>query len=209
MKSMSHKWWSPQELLPRADLLSFLLKLDKRVTGVAITGSLARMEPEIHDIDLVVLHDKSMEDGSCKDPMRDVLYCDDLLLSTVLENGPLFRAITQARGDIPADFIFVCERVLWKCDYLKSLEAKERFPQFYLRVFKDLPLILLDPFGARGALHERFSDRERVFVLGQDLPWTGLSYPGLYLKHQCNNFRCRPTQTWAECREIIKNRKNI
>lgn len=206
---MSDKWWPPEELLLRADLLSFLLKLDTRVTGVAITGSLARLEAEIHDIDLVVLHNGSMEDGSCKDPMRNKLYCNDLLLSSILESPGLCRALTQARSGVPADFIFVQERVLWDCDYLRSLERKEKFPDFYLRVFNDLPLILLDPFGTRGDLHERFFGIEKVFALERGLPWTGFSYPGLLIRHLCGNSRCRPKQTWVECREAIKDRKAI
>lgn len=207
------KRWTPEELLPRVDLMSYLLKLDKRVTGVAITGSLARLEPEIHDIDLVVLHDGSMEDGSCKDPMCEgSYYNNDLLLCSVLNNSVLSRAFTQARFGVPVDFIFVGESALWDCDYLQSLAKKETYPDFYFRVFNDadVPLVLLDPLGARGALRERFFgikfSIEKVFMLERGLPKTDFAYPAFKIRHQCNN-PCRPKQSWVDCREEIKNRK--
>ena len=209
------KRWRPEELLPKVDLLTFLLMLNPHVTGVALTGSLARKERRIHDIDLVVLHDGELEDGSAQDPEREEpYYNNDLILSSVFAatDGPelLSRSLSQARDNIPVNYIFVSEKALWDCGYLARLEREENFPGFYKRVFCDTPLLLLHPYHVRGKLLERIDSRQ-IVAFESGLFWNGFSYPVLPIQHKCGEIAflsCQPAQTWAECRKEIKRRKN-
>lgn len=198
------KRWKPEELLPKAELLAHILQSDPRIVGVALTGSLARLEPKIHDIDLVVFHDGSMHDGMAEDPERaEPYYSDTISLSTMLSTQ-LSRSLSQARNNTPANLIFVQEKAMWDCGYLRSLSKKEKFTEFYLRIFCDIPLILLDITNCScGALLQH--------------PWCtgtisikGLTHLGVYVKHHCydNSNSCLPKQKWAECRKEIKQRKN-
>lgn len=199
--------YRPEKLLPKSELLASLLLQNEHIVGVALTGSLARQERKIHDIDLVVFHDGALQDGSCQDPERkEPYYSDDLILPVLLKNGMLSRHLSQARADVPVNYIFIGERAIGDCGYLKSLEAKEKFPEFYLRVLCDIPLVLLYPYRRRGVFRERFKD-EDIIALDRGLPWTGLCYPGLPIRHLCEDACCRPKKPWSECRKEIKRRK--
>ena len=204
--------FSPQELLSRADLLTYLLMQNEHITGVALTGSFARRKRKIHDIDLVVFHDGTMEDGSVQDPARtEPYYNDDLFLHDIVAHEGASRALTQARMGVPVNYIVVGEHVLWDCGYLQSLEAKELFPEFYLRVFCDIPLVLLDPYHRRGLLQKRIRcDTETVVSLERGLLQAGFGYPGVVIRHQCGDSAirfCKPKQSWDECRQEILRRK--
>lgn len=205
--------WSPRTLLPKVDLISFLLMQNPHVTGVALTGSLARFEPLVHDIDLVVFHDGMISDLSCSEPRQDVEkddYSSALPLACVIENGVVARHITQARNGVPINFIFVNERVLSDCDYLQSLVYQEWFPGFYQRVFCGLPLYLLGPYHRRGILVQSVTTEEIVALerCPNGSTEDKFSYPAVLVRHVCDNPLCKPTQAWEECREEIRLRKN-
>ena len=205
------KRWTSQELIPKMDLLAFLLLLHPHITGVLLTGSLARKERKIHDIDLVVLHDGEMEDGSACDPMKEEpYYSNDLLLATTVSGGPEFlsRALGHARGPVPLNYIFVHEEVLWNCAYLQSLSEEERYSEFYKRVFCDIPLLLFDPYSRRGLLRERIEvNPKTVIAFGRGISGLAYSYPVVQARHQCENPECLPHQPWSECRKEIRRRK--
>lgn len=202
------KRWSPAVLLPKAELISYLLMQNPNVSGVAITGSLARFEDKIADIDLVILHNGNMQDGSAHEPRKKLpYYSNDLILSWVLGSGGVSRQITHARGDVPVDFIFVDEKVLWDCEYLGSLEQNEKFKEFYKRVFCDIPLILLLPFDRRGRLIKHLEQKSTINLNSCGLQESEFFYNGMYIRHECGNSECRPKENWEVCRSRIKRRK--
>lgn len=201
------KRWKPEELLPRAELLSCVLQLDSRVIGVALTGSLARLEPKIHDIDLVVFHGGSMPDGISQDPTRiEPYYNDDLFLSSVLMPH-ISRMLSQVRAGVPINYIFTSIEALWECEYLDSLAREKRMKDFYRRIFCDIPLVILHPMDRFEKLINNPVETSSV-SLSRNKTINSLYYHGLKIKHQCENPACQPKQTWAECREEIKRRKN-
>lgn len=207
------KRWRPEELLPKADNLASLLLQNQHVTGVALTGSLARLEKKIHDIDLIVFHDGTLRDGSAPDPPGPAEYDYEdsfpLDVAFVVPECKLVHSLREARAGVPVNYIFVNEKVLWDCSYLQALEAKEHFKDFYLRVFCDIPLVLLRPIERRGLLQERIG-----FEYGNTNTWfdgfvSGCTFPytGWRIAHHCIDPRCKPGETWAECRRRIKLRK--
>ena len=123
--------WNAQYLWPKAELVSFLLMQNENVCGVALTGSLARFEHAVHDLDFVILHNGKLKDGSAKEPpRREPYYNNDLILNSAIDSGSITRHIKQALGVVPADFIFVNVQALWNCEYLQSLERQEVFTEF-------------------------------------------------------------------------------
>lgn len=208
--------WSPEELMPRVDLLAYLLMQNEHITGVGLTGSFAREYTRnarrIHDIDLVVFHDGTLEDGSAQDPERmEPYYNNDIFLHAILPQEGACRALRQARMGVPVNYIVAGEHVLWDCQYLRSLEAGELFPEFYLRIFCDIPLFLLRPYYRRGLLRERIKcDTGTVLNLGGSLPRAGgLGYSGVMIGHKCDSplRLCHPSVPWRECRLEIQRRK--
>lgn len=208
--------WGPRELLPRADLLTYLLMQNEHITGVGLTGSFAREYARdrraIHDIDLVVFHDGTLKDGSAQDPERmEPYYNNDIFLHDIVTEEGAARALGQARMGVPINYIVVGEYVLWDCNYLRSLDAQELFPEFYLRVFCDISLILLRPYYRKGLLRERVRcDTETVIELSRGLSHMRMGYPGVMIRHQCGNAPprvCRPSVPWQECRREIRRRK--
>lgn len=202
--------WPPQELLPKADRLAQLLLQNRHVTCVGLTGTLARLEPKIHDIDLIIFHDGILQDGIAPDPcgLKGSDYQDAFPLDVafVVPDWGLVQSLREASSGTPVDYIFVKEKVLFDCSYLQSLEAKERFKDFYTRVFCDIPLILLRPRERRGILHEVIG-LDDIFWFGNDLPGIGLKYNGLRIGHRCADPRCKPRESWEKCRRRIKRRK--
>lgn len=210
------KRWRPEELLPKADQLAALLLQNGHVTGVALTGSLARLEPKIHNIDLIVFHDGSLRDGSAPDPPGPAEYDyedsfpDSFPLDTafVIPEWSLVRYLRQTSSGTPVNYIFVKETVLFDCAYLQALEAKEKFRDFYRRVFCDIPLILLRPAERRGLLRERISvDPDVLWFGGFVVPRHILQLIGLSIAHCCTDPRCKPRESWTTCRWRIKLRK--
>jgi len=201
------KRWKPEELLPKAELLSCILQLDSRVIGVALTGSLARLEHKIHDIDLVVFHGGSMPDGIAQDPARiEPYYNDDLFLSSVL-TPHISRMLSQARAEVSVNYIFTGIKALWDCKYLNSLAKEERLKDFYRRIFCDIPLVILHPIDRFEKLIDNPVKASNVSLSG-NTTINSLCYRGYKIEHQCANPACRPKQSWAECRKEIKRRKN-
>lgn len=211
--------WRPEKLLLKAYVLSAILMHDHRVTGVALTGSLARLEPKIHDIDLVVFHDGQLREGSVTDPpdLAEYGYEDSFPLDFAFRTpgGNMVTALRRTSGRVPMNYIFVNEKVLWDCRYLLWLEAKEHYKDFYKRVFCDIPLILLRPQERRGMLKERLTDESVIaFGIAQSMrygfEWQETprpNYPGLPIAHYCSDPLCKPRESWAECRRRIKFRK--
>lgn len=213
------KRWRPEVLLAIANRLAELLIENRHVTGVALTGSLARLESNIHDIDLVVFHDGTLKDGSAPDPPgpKEYDYEDSFPLDVafVVPERDLVRSLREASSGTPVNYIFVEEKVLFDCAHLQSLEAREHFKDFYTRMFCDIPLVLLRPRERRGMLKERLSDEsiaafEIAQLMSHNFDWQltpSVDYPGLPIVHSCENPGCRPKTTWGECREEIRRRK--
>lgn len=204
------KRYRPEELLANADCLARFLLENQHVTGVALTGSLARLEPKIHDIDLVVLHEGALRDGSSSEPSADAEdnYDDAFPLDTafVIPERKLVSNLRWAAAGIPVNYIFVNEKALWDCKYVQSLEERERYQDFFTRVFCDIPLVLLRPRQRRGLLQERIELRDTIW-LGENFSGVGRMYEGMVVRHKCGNPKCQPRETWAECRKRIKRRK--
>ncbi|MBI2640833.1 MAG: hypothetical protein HYW91_03035 [Candidatus Sungbacteria bacterium] len=200
--------WPPVELLWRAENLAETALLSPHVTGIALTGSLARKEPLIHDIDLVVLHDGTLPVGGISDPCTaDASHGKGVDLTY----GAVFQAQTEEklreqRGLVPVNYICVPERALWDCSVLQSLKEHERFPDFYLRVFTDIPLFLLRPLDCLFMLlnQHRYAAHE-IISIGRH---GNQPIEAVRLKHLCGNYDCVPKQTWEECKEEIRRRKN-
>ncbi|OHA00954.1 MAG: hypothetical protein A3C07_00955 [Candidatus Sungbacteria bacterium RIFCSPHIGHO2_02_FULL_47_11] len=198
--------FGPNDLLPRADLLAFFLMNEAHVTGVAITGSLARLERWCHDIDLVVLHDGALEDGSCSDPDTKINYGDRVPL-TSFSLPEIAYHLTQARNGVPIDYLCINERILWDCDYLRSCADIEEYSEFYLQIFSE-PLILLNPNHRRGELRKHTTRRE-IFSLKCGFPHLSpWNLYGMQISHECKNQGCKPIQPWEQCRDKIRRRKN-
>lgn len=197
--------WSPTELFPKAELIADFIGKNRNVTGVAVTGSLARLEPA-RDIDLVIFHNGAFKDGLARDPERpeasrpiaNQYYNNDLDFSLV----PNYQAVIRTRGNVPLDLIFVQEKILWDCSYLELLGKSEKFPEFYKRVFCDIPLLLLGV--RRHSPLEKFTGNLPVKWLEVDY---GLSYPSCNIMHTCQNPACKPTVTWEQLRVEIEKRK--
>lgn len=201
------KRWPPAELLWRAENLAETALLSPHITGVALTGSLARMEPLIHDIDLVVMHDGSLPVGGIGDPLTGVAYDEgsDLLYGDIFR-PEIEERLRKERGPVPVNYICVPGCVLWDCKTLQSLKQHERFTDFYLRVFTDIPLYMLRPTDCLFGI----LSQERFWGLAATtIGWRG-NQPinAVLLKHICVNPECIPQQTWEQCKAEIRARKN-
>ena len=201
------KRWTPDELLPKASLLAKTLMDCPKVTGVALTGSLARFEKLSHDIDLIVLHNNTMTDGSCEDPPRTIVrYSNpDLDLGFTIGNYNAEK-LSEIRGDVPVNYIFVNEKALWDCQYLQSLEKLEGLPGFYIAVFCQIPLLLFFNAYQKGGLAQYVRDLPPV-TLEARLSNPTAAYRGFYVKHRCGDPGCKPKMSWPEREKIIKARK--
>ncbi len=197
--------WPPSELFPKAKLIADRIGKNRNVTGVAVTGSLARLELA-RDIDLVVFHNSAFKDGLARSPERpeasrpvaDQYDCNNLDFSSV----PNYQAVIRIRRNVPLDLIFVREEILWDCAYLELLGKSERFPEFYKRVFCNIPLLLLGV--RRHSPLEKFTENLPVKWLEVDY---GLSHPSCKVMHTCQNPACKPTTTWEQLRAEIEKRK--
>lgn len=202
---MSRQHWSPETLLPKAELLAFFLTLNKHVTGVALTGSLARFEPRVHDIDLVVFHDGQLPEGGCRVPETANGLGHDVSLSAVL-GAELARRLATVREEVPISYLFVREQALWDCDVLQALKPKEKFPGLYLTIFCQIPFLLLSPDLSRGGIRQFIEEIEPVIL--QEAKEEGkISYSGIPIRHRCGDPRCKPEKTWEEVWLEIRDRK--
>lgn len=202
------KRWTPEELLPKAHSLASVLRDCPSVTGVALTGSLARFERLIHDIDLIILHDSTMPDGSCQDPSRitERYALPDLDLGFTVGRY-IAKSLSEIRGDVPVNYIFVHEKALWDCKYLQSLAKLERMPGFYLAVFCQIPLILFFNAYQKGGLAQ-FTRAMPHALLHEKLSTPNAAYcSGFYIRHRCGDPGCAPKISWPEREKIIKARK--
>lgn len=198
--------WTPKELLWRAENLAQTSRSQPHITGVALTGSLARMEPLVHDIDLLVLHDGTLPIGGIADPPSEAAYDEGLDLSYgAIFHPEIEEILRRQRGPVPVNYICVPVRALWDCKTLQFLKQYERFPDFYLRVFTDIPLFILCPrddlFGLLG--QERFASHEIISIGCRG----NQPIEAVRLKHLCGSSACVPKQTWEECKAEIKARK--
>ena len=211
--------WQPKKLLPLALRLAKILLGHEHVLGVAITGSLARLEPWCHDVDFMVLCDGTLPDGGSSIPPRhegyETLFEDDIDFFQVL--GPAFyNAVCNSRQGVPLNLIFTQAIALWNCEYLQALTSREKFNSFYKRVFTDVPLFLLLGSRAKGKLADFITSCTEEFLplsLKQQLLLFEKQprVRGIWatrIKHLCEEAGCRPTQTWEECEAEIKARKN-
>jgi len=210
----SCKRWRLEELLPLADLISCQLMLHNDIAGVALTGSLARLEPLIHDIDMVVFHDGNIEDGSCEgseEKRRSVGY-NGTEIYLALERfigESLSKKIASILGEVPSHLIFVNERILWNCEYLLERDwavsgALGLNTGLYKTVFCQIPLLLLNPHGARSKLHE-ISQKVKTERFDKNVSWTRLPYA--VIRHACANPACKPEEPWEERQKKIKRKK--
>lgn len=196
--------WSFNEIRPKLKLLTHFLAQDARVTGIALTGSCARGEPRIHDIDLVVFHNGSFDKKGlvCSPTAHKKGNYNTSVYSVREIFGPdLGQHIVAAHADVPVDFILVEERVLWDCVYLQTLnfleETKDEklIAEFYLRVFCDIPLLLF--YVSKNS------------QLRQHLSCEPSSDFAASIHHACPyvDHRCQPKTTWIEIRGKVKNKK--
>lgn len=207
---------------------------DERISGVAITGSVARLEAHVHDIDLIIFHDGRMRDGSVN--IKSCSYHrigDGLeLLSDCFSEGfckEIFGVLRRSLwDDIPANLIFVHEKILGDCGYLQSFlphlekkgffahagsrlkemmkgsDERERVDEFYSTVFCDIPLLLIDPREASEAVSGYFREPKRVVNFSELVS----SYPRLLpISHLCGDARCKPMKSWVRQRWEIKKER--
>lgn len=206
--------YTPEELFPRVELLCHFLEQNEHVAGVALTGSLARLEPRVNDIDLVVLHDGYFKDGRYQDAkdFKIVMTKNDgygTIAETSFKDDILTRLLCEARLGVPVDYIVIEEKALWDCDYIKSLKKIEGMPDFYLRILCDLPLFLmtLEPTGALSQ-HMNGVPPSHLTTYTADAAHQ-FGYQGIPISHTCKyvNSNCRPSISWSDCKAQIKERK--
>lgn len=198
------KMWRPEELFPTAHTLAFVLLQHNLVTGVALTGSLARKEPAVRDIDLIVFRGTRSPflPKWCHDPGRK--GANELLLEQLV-GGTLADLLTTAqRGvGVPVSYCFIEEAVLWDCYLLQCLNRRERrLKDFYKTVFREIPLLLLYPGLSRGRVRNCAKGSAQV-----QLQWGNAGpYEAVTIGHRCNNPGCRP-RPWKEVSAEIQRRK--
>lgn len=218
---MSCRSWRSDELLPVAYSLSEVMMRDDRIGGVAITGSVARLEAHVHDIDLIIFHDGRMRDGSVN--IRSCAYHGngdqlEFLLDCLGKGvyGEIFGILSKNLwDDIPANLIFVHKKILGECDYLQSFlphlkrglfskmrglprGGRGKIDEFYSTVFCDVPLLIIDSDQSRGFRWDELCN------LGERLP--GFSRLR-NISHQCGDVRCKPMKSWVRQRWEVKKER--
>lgn len=227
---MDCKHWRSKELMPVAHSLADILMKEPNVSGVAITGSVARYESHVHDIDLIVFQNGNRANASCAHdsvveryssgyggPERNLVQ---VLKELVAEQA--FLRLSEARREIPVHYVFVNEKILWDCDYLQSFLPRAGEMGFFARMG-------LRFRGAIKAAEDRAKDEfystvfceipllliDPVNVRGAVLEHA-ISTSGVYMgafrstvpiSHQCNEMLCKPSEQWAERRWKVKERQ--
>ncbi len=187
------------ELLPVADTIATVLTGDRRITGVALSGSVARCEDHCHDIDLVIFHDGTLQDTTLRTSQRD---STEVIASVVSDR--IARAACYISDDTPVSYFFLHEKVLWECKYLQSLSGGERFPGFYRTVFSQTPLYLLSVGREIGGSLQRFVYGIAVSELCDPQEY---SCRGIPIQHWCGSKECAPVAPWSDIHVQILERK--
>lgn len=195
--SCSRPHWSAEELLEKTDVLSALLMNHPAVTGVAVTGSVARMEEDAHDLDLVVFHDGSLPIGGFRqrDEIDDVENRWDIPSDEI--GADLVRRLQAVREHVPVTYLFVNETTLWICADLQALGGQEIHSGFWRTVFCQIPLLLFPEH--RGVGLQKFTDYLRSETVS--------AYRFIPLRHHCGSAGCDPIASWEEIEGWIKERK--
>lgn len=185
--------WRPEELQDRAENLASILLELQGVDAVCLYGSLARMEPTVHDIDLLILHNGTLPTGSARDPIGWLQKKIDLKILL----KPLYQKLARCRREVPINVELVDIRVLQACDYLLSLSKQEfGHPGFYRRVFVGGPIQVL---GATTAAQAKLL----ASSCGQVIVAKGVTTTTrLLVGHRCGSIRCQPSKTWEEVKKI-------
>jgi len=152
---------TPKDLLVlQSRIMALILSSIPGISHVALSGSLARNEKSINDIDLIALHFLgSRADMLCRinQPIEskielctinqsDVGYFTEYLLDPI--RLQLSEVLT---AEDKVDIIFVQDKILYDCSYLANLSKNEKNEDFYKVIFCDIPLL-------------KFSRAERDFV---------------------------------------------
>ncbi len=194
--------WEMKRYLPTARVLADILYEHPGVTGVAITGSAARFEKEVHDLDLVVFHNgKKLEDNYSRYPHRESRgWYGEIEYTLTKLLGYRYRRLAghleQATGDIPFDLILVNEKVLTSCSHLTGLQDLTYDKDFFKRIFCELPMRLLLCAHSKGLVKKVTEKQKDVLV---DTGWSNaLLYKDI--RHQCppHYAPCKPRVTWEE-----------
>lgn len=198
--------WRIEEVMPVIDAVASIIMEDPRFVSIAVTGSVARNEFPVNDIDLIVFHDGRLSDGSWSDPPKPTLDLHARNISPFAQG--FVPSVRAARRDIPVDFLVVNQKALWDCEYLQSLKSIEQFADFYLRVFCDpaLSLVLWKPLDTKALFHEAIMKNRSWWSYAPDFLVSSLSLC-LRLKHVCDNPLCKPKQTWQEAKKEMMKRK--
>ena len=182
-----------------ASLLS--CRINRRLSGVALSGSIARRESHCHDIDLVVFHGGSLADGNCRNIKRD--SGTDVLLESMV--GDWGAHVLRDLTDVSVSYFFVHEKILWDCEYFQSFARKERFPGFYRTIISQTPLFLLwYSEGAKSLL--QFVDGIKATKLYESGDGK-VKYMGTPIRHRCGEKGCTPVAPWDEVHKQILARK--
>lgn len=123
---------------------SLLIKVPG-ITQIALTGSLARDEEKVNDIDLVIFHFMgALGDGFCStNPETSTL---------IISGKPNNRTFIMDRladvsfvpPGVKADLIFIQDRALYDCDYMAEISREETNDDFYKTILCDIPPLPFD-----------------------------------------------------------------
>lgn len=226
--------WQPHELFPIVESLYAILIEDKRISGIALTGSLARFEPLVHDIDLVVFHSGGIADGLCLDSdieQRIAWQWDSYEnrwsnippLGSYLDCGQGgYARLTSVRGGVPVNYIFVNERILWDCGELQFRSGVKREHRGVLRRVYDRINEFLNVTRHQVELRDYCStifcdipllllhpssvrDGLRNYVARFSPEETERQF--LRVDHRCDKALCKPALPWPEKQKILKQQK--
>ncbi len=199
--------WSPDyDLFRRAERLAkILVQNNLHIKGVALSGSLARKEKKVHDIDLVVLHDgQAYVVGRIKLPWPEKRSEEFLTLGQLLPANVVYE-FERERGEIPVDISLVGASALWSCTYLWGLSPFEIFNGFYLRTFNDesCPLYLFEPTNFTVREFAKIPHKDYITLAVQDR----FAFMATRVQHRCGNRACTPTLSWKDAQAEAKKRK--
>lgn len=190
------KRYSPRQLSPVVNSLVSIFHKNLSISGVAVAGSLARLEPLVHDIDLVIFHRGSREGlDSCNG--------DDLRGSNISSENEIIQEISRVRQDIPVNYIFVHEKILWNCNYLQSfsaaVEGDTESGELYPTVFCEVPLLWIElEVSCNTTLRAYAREYIEDSVFGNHV-WR--------IAHTCGDSKCRSRRPWEERRKDLKKKK--
>lgn len=204
---MSSRVWRPEDTFPRAVVLAHLLMEEEDISGVALTGSVARFELA-HDIDLVAFSNSGLIESGilCEDPadrLQEILegYCPVDFIEAIFPKASYYLSV--ARGEVPVSYILVSEAILWDCRLFQEQPQFVPDREFYQQVFCNIPLLLLNPGDTRhelGKYVKRF--KEHGVEVGTHI------FPVRNVRHECENEGCKPKRSWKEIAREREERKS-